>query len=147
MQGSSLLPVTQTHHLHVTANSFPPIQYLAKPWLLLLLSFRPGFPVHPCTKDSQPLSASQHIYTTAIRSMQVPLASLHWPVLQLHWKLSSYFSFLFTTILKVISVKEEILFQCKCACCRHTLQSRRDDLYWSLLLSSQFCVTTATHTK
>lgn len=72
-----LCSVTQTHHLHVTANSFPPIQYLAKPWLLLLLSFRPGFPVHPCTKDSQPLSASQHIYTTAIRSMQVPLASLH----------------------------------------------------------------------
>lgn len=43
MQGSSLLPVTQTRHLHVTANSFPPIQYLAKPWSSLLLSFRHGF--------------------------------------------------------------------------------------------------------
>lgn len=62
MRGSSLLPVTQTHHLRVTASSFPLLQYLAKPWLLLLLSFRPGFPVHPCTKDSQPHLFASHLH-------------------------------------------------------------------------------------
>lgn len=107
----------------ITCISLPvlslPLQYLDKPWLLLLLSFRPGFPVHPCTKDS-------HHNTSA--PLQFPqcwveklfLASLHWPVLQLHWKLSPHFSFLFTTILKVISFKEEILFQCTCMWQTHT---------------------------